>query len=100
MVGHRTLAGGTNRAKLCAPGGNAIRMIVTELPQLRAQVAAAHRAYHTLHDALTALPHDHPAAGGLAALVAVAARHWHEARLALDAARHDPSGDDQPPERQ
>lgn len=97
MVGRKELAGGTNRAKLCAPGGNAVRSIVPELPQLRERVAAAHRAYHTLHDALTALPHDHPASGGLAELVAVAARHWHDARLALDTARRGARGGKQPP---
>jgi hypothetical protein len=98
MVGRKELAGGTNRAKLSLPGGNAVRIIVSELPQLRERVAAAHRAYHTLHDALTALPHDHPATGGLAELVAVAARHWHDARLALDAARHGASNNKQPNE--
>ncbi len=65
---------------------------MADLQQLRDTVAAAHRAYHSLHDALTAPPDDHPARAGLTALVAVAARHWHDARLALDAARRKAEG--------
>lgn len=74
-------------AKLSVGRGHTAGRTVPDLRQLRDQVNSAHRAYHTLHDALTALPGDHPAHQRLAELVAVAAKHWHEARLTLDAAR-------------
>jgi len=58
-----------------------------DLQELRQVLIAARRAYGTLHRALNALPFDHPATQPLAELVAVAARHWQEARLRLDAAK-------------
>ncbi|HEY8598376.1 MAG TPA: hypothetical protein VIL85_08090 [Thermomicrobiales bacterium] len=58
-----------------------------DLQQLRQALITARRAYSTLHRALNALPLDHPATQPLEGLVAVAAKHWHEARLRLDAAK-------------
>ena len=58
-----------------------------DLQQLRQELISARRAYGTLYRTLDALPFDHPATQPIERLVAVAAKHWHEARLRLDAAK-------------
>jgi hypothetical protein len=58
-----------------------------DLRQLQQEIITARRAYSTLHRAVNALPLDHPATQPLERLVAVAAKHWHEARLRLDVAK-------------
>ena len=58
-----------------------------DLQRLRQELITARRAYSTLYRTLNALPFDHPATQPLEGLVAVAAKHWHEARLRLDAAK-------------
>jgi hypothetical protein len=71
-----------------APGGERNQAYpMQDLQELRQALVTARRAYSTLHRALNALPFDHPTAQPLAELVAVAAKHWHEARLRLDAAK-------------
>jgi len=69
-----------------------------DLRQLQQDVITARRAYSTLHRAVNALPLDHPATQPLEGLVAVAAKHWHEARLRLDAERAAAKKGDTAPE--
>ena len=68
-----------------------------DLRQLRQELLTARRAYSTLYRTLNALPLDHPATAPLEGLVAVAAKHWHEARLRLDAAKAEQEQQDTKP---
>jgi hypothetical protein len=81
------------------PGGKRNQAyLMPDLRQLQQEVITTRRAYSTLHRAVNALPLEHPATQPLERLVAVAAKHWHEARLRLDAARATAKNEKQAPE--